>query len=74
MVVRADAVLPAPSRGRQPRVLLLFALVAIFAKQIAPYGYDEIDLDNPDPSTGLAMSPRSRAGTSSAPTSSGATT
>ena len=27
-------------------VLILVALVAIFAKQIAPYGYDELDLDN----------------------------
>jgi peptide/nickel transport system permease protein len=39
-------------------VLILFALVAIFAKQIAPYGYDEIDLNHPDPNTGLALSPR----------------
>jgi ABC-type dipeptide/oligopeptide/nickel transport system permease subunit len=38
-------------------VLLLFALVAIFAKQIAPYGFDEIDLENIDPTTGLARSP-----------------
>jgi ABC-type dipeptide/oligopeptide/nickel transport system permease subunit len=38
-------------------ILLLFALVAIFAKQIAPYGYDEIDLDNINPSTGLASPP-----------------
>jgi ABC-type dipeptide/oligopeptide/nickel transport system permease subunit len=27
-------------------VLVLVALVAIFAKQIAPYGYDELDLNN----------------------------
>jgi peptide/nickel transport system permease protein len=27
-------------------VLILIALVAIFAKQIAPYGYDELDLNN----------------------------
>lgn len=27
-------------------VLFLIALVAIFAKQVAPYGYDELDLDN----------------------------
>ena len=27
-------------------ILLLIALVAIFAKQLAPYGYDELDLDN----------------------------
>ena len=39
-------------------ILLLFALIAIFAKQIAPYGFDEIDLTNPDPSTGFAKSPR----------------
>ena len=39
-------------------ILILFALVAIFAKQLAPYGFDEIDLDNPDPRTGLAKSPR----------------
>ena len=39
-------------------ILLLFALVAIFAKQIAPYGFDEIDLTNPDPNTGFAKSPR----------------
>jgi ABC-type dipeptide/oligopeptide/nickel transport system permease subunit len=39
-------------------VLILFALVAIFAKQIAPYGFDEIDLESIDPNTGLAKSPR----------------
>jgi len=39
-------------------ILFLFALVAIFAKQLAPYGFDEIDLSNPDPNTGLALSPR----------------
>ena len=33
-------------------ILHPFALVAIFAKQIAPYGYDEIDLEQPDPSPG----------------------
>ena len=38
-------------------VLIFFALVAIFAKQIAPYGFDEIDLDNIDPTTGLAKAP-----------------
>jgi ABC-type dipeptide/oligopeptide/nickel transport system permease subunit len=38
-------------------ILILFALVAIFAKQIAPYGFDEIDLDNNDPTTGLATAP-----------------
>ena len=38
-------------------VLILFGLVAIFAKQIAPYGFDEIDLDNIDPTTGLAKAP-----------------
>ena len=27
-------------------ILLVIALVAIFAKQLAPYGYDELDLDN----------------------------
>ena len=27
-------------------VLILIALVAIFAKQLAPYGYDELDLNN----------------------------
>jgi ABC-type dipeptide/oligopeptide/nickel transport system permease subunit len=43
-------------------ILVLFALVAIFAKQIAPYGYDEIDLDHPDPVTGLALSPRLEGG------------
>jgi ABC-type dipeptide/oligopeptide/nickel transport system permease subunit len=39
-------------------VLILFGLVAIFAKQIAPYGYDEINLETVDPTTGLALSPR----------------
>jgi ABC-type dipeptide/oligopeptide/nickel transport system permease subunit len=39
-------------------VLILFALVAIFAKQLAPYGYDEINLETIDPETGLALSPR----------------
>jgi ABC-type dipeptide/oligopeptide/nickel transport system permease subunit len=39
-------------------VLVLFGLVAIFAKQIAPYGYDEINLETVDPTTGLALSPR----------------
>ena len=39
-------------------VLIVFALIAIFAKHIAPYGYDEIDLNHPDPNTGLALSPR----------------
>jgi peptide/nickel transport system permease protein len=38
-------------------VLLLFGVVALFAKHIAPYGFDEIDLNNPDPTTGLAKSP-----------------
>ena len=37
---------------------MIFALVAIFAKQLAPYGFDEIDLDELDPATGLAKSPR----------------
>ena len=39
-------------------MLILFAIVAVFAKQIAPYGFDEIDLSHPDPNTGLALSPR----------------
>jgi peptide/nickel transport system permease protein len=39
-------------------VLIFFAIVAIFAKQIAPYGYDEIDLEHIDPITGIARSPR----------------
>ena len=39
-------------------ILILFALIAIFAKHVAPYGYDEIDLSHPDPNTGLALSPR----------------
>ncbi len=30
-------------------VLILFALVAIFAKQLAPYGFDEINLESIDP-------------------------
>ena len=38
-------------------VLIFFALVAIFAKQIAPYAFDEIDLDNINPTTGLATPP-----------------
>jgi ABC-type dipeptide/oligopeptide/nickel transport system permease subunit len=39
-------------------VLVLFGLVAIFAKQLAPYGFDEINLETVDPETGLALSPR----------------
>ncbi len=39
-------------------VLCLFGLVAIFAKQLAPYGFDEINLETVDPTTGLALSPR----------------
>ena len=39
-------------------VLIIFALVAIFAEQLAPYGYDEINLETVDPETGLALSPR----------------
>jgi len=39
-------------------VLIFFAVVALFAKQIAPYGYDEIDLSHIDPITGIARSPR----------------
>lgn len=39
-------------------VLILFGLIAIFAKQLAPYGFDEIDLESIDPNTGLAKSPR----------------
>ena len=38
-------------------ILILFALVAIFAKQLAPYGFDEIDLEHIDPVTGLAHKP-----------------
>jgi peptide/nickel transport system permease protein len=38
-------------------VLIFFALIAIFAKQVAPYGYDEIDLTHIDPVTGLATAP-----------------
>jgi len=39
-------------------VLILFGLVAIFAEQLAPYGFDEINLETVDPETGLALSPR----------------
>ncbi|HEX4747827.1 MAG TPA: ABC transporter permease [Gaiellaceae bacterium] len=39
-------------------VLIVIGLVAIFAKQLAPYGYDEINLETVDPTTGLALSPR----------------
>jgi ABC-type dipeptide/oligopeptide/nickel transport system permease subunit len=39
-------------------VLIIFALVAIFAEQLALYGYDEINLETVDPETGLALSPR----------------
>ena len=38
-------------------VLILFGLVAIFAKQLAPYGFDEINLENINPETGLAAPP-----------------
>ena len=38
-------------------VLIFFAIVAIFAKQLAPYGFDEIDLENIDPTLGLAKAP-----------------
>ncbi len=43
-------------------ILLLFGVLALFAKQIAPYGFDEIDLSDIDPSTGLAKSPRLEGG------------
>ena len=36
-------------------VLILVAFVAIFAKQIAPYGYDELDLENIAASPTLAV-------------------
>ncbi len=39
-------------------ILIAFGLVAIFAKQLAPYGFDEINLETVDPTTGLALSPR----------------
>jgi ABC-type dipeptide/oligopeptide/nickel transport system permease subunit len=39
-------------------ILVLFGLVAVFAKQLAPYGFDEINLETVDPTTGLALSPR----------------
>jgi ABC-type dipeptide/oligopeptide/nickel transport system permease subunit len=39
-------------------VLVLFGVVAIFAEQLAPYGFDEINLETVDPETGLALSPR----------------
>jgi ABC-type dipeptide/oligopeptide/nickel transport system permease subunit len=39
-------------------ILCLFGFVAIFANQLAPYGFDEINLETIDPSTGLALSPR----------------
>jgi peptide/nickel transport system permease protein len=39
-------------------VLIFFGLVAIFAEQLALYGYDEINLEVVDPETGLALSPR----------------
>ena len=39
-------------------VLILFGFVAIFADQLAPYGFDEINLEVVDPETGLALSPR----------------
>ena len=39
-------------------MLIIFALVAIFAEQLALYGYDEINLETVDPETGLALSPR----------------
>jgi peptide/nickel transport system permease protein len=38
-------------------ILIFFGIVAIFAKQIAPYGLDEIDLEHIDPVTGLAHKP-----------------
>jgi peptide/nickel transport system permease protein len=43
-------------------ILLFFGFVAVFAKQIAPYGYDEIDLEHIDPVTGIARSPRLEGG------------
>jgi peptide/nickel transport system permease protein len=43
-------------------VLILFALVAIFAKQVAPYGFDEIDLEHINPNTGLASPPTFKGG------------
>ena len=38
-------------------ILIFFGLVAIFAKQLAPYGFDEIDLEHIDPISGLAHKP-----------------
>src|SRR5262245_59389928 len=38
-------------------ILVFFGLVAIFAKQIAPYGFDDIDLEHIDPVSGLAHKP-----------------
>src|SRR5262245_5348606 len=38
-------------------ILIFFGLVAIFAKQLAPYGFDEIDLEHVDPISGLAHKP-----------------
>ena len=50
-------------------VLVLIGLVGVFAPQLAPYGYDELDLDEHE-----SEPPTLEAGTSSAPTSSDATT
>ena len=43
-------------------VLIAFGFIAIFAEQLAPYGFDEINLETIDPTTGLALSPRLEGG------------
>jgi peptide/nickel transport system permease protein len=43
-------------------ILCIFGLVAVFANQLAPYGFDEINLETIDPVTGLAKSPRLEGG------------
>ncbi len=47
MGVRADPLLPAQARGRQPRHPDRHQPVALFAAQVAPYGYDEIPFTDP---------------------------
>ena len=48
MGLRADPLLPAQARGRQPRhPASRSASIAFFASQVAPYGYDEIPFTDP---------------------------
>ena len=57
MVVRAHAVLPPSARGRQPHRPAAVRRGRALRQAHRAVRFDEIDLNNPDPSTGLAKSP-----------------